>query len=138
MASKSSKQTKIKVHKSRISPLIENKANILKFGIYGIQAVECGRIDDYQIEAGRRAIITVLKKRGKLWIRMNADHPMSARPAETRMGKGKGNIARWVCLVKTGKILYEVTGENVELLKQALTNAIAKFSIKTRIVGPIV
>jgi large subunit ribosomal protein L16 len=133
------KKTKyIKKHKGRISPLIENKANSLKFGIYGIQALECGRIDSHQIEASRRAVISILKKKGKIWIRMLADHQMSSKPAETRMGKGKGAINRWVCLVKTGKILFEISGKNESLLKQALENALAKFSIKTRIIGPIV
>ena len=127
-----------KIHKGRISPLIENKANKLKFGVYGIQAMECGRIDFYQIEAVRRVIISILKKRCKIWIRMLADHQMTAKPAETRMGKGKGAINRWVCLVKKGKILYEISGANSILIKQALLKAKVKFSIKTRLIGPIV
>jgi large subunit ribosomal protein L16 len=124
-----------KIHKGRISPLVENKANKLKFGHFGIQALECGRVDFYQIEAVRRVIISILKKRCKIWIRMLADHQMTAKPAETRMGKGKGAINRWVCLVKSGKILYEISGANNILIKQALIKAQAKFSIKTRVIG---
>ena len=132
---KPNKSKYIKIHKGKISPLKENKTNSLKFGQFGIQALECGRIDAHQIEATRRILISILKKGCKIWIRMLADHQMTLKPIETRMGKGKGAVGRWVCLVKTGKILYEISGVNNILIKYALKKAKVKFSIKTRIIG---
>ncbi len=106
----------------------------LDFGDYGLQALECGRITARQIEAARIAMTRHAKRGGKVWIRLFPDKPISRKPAETRMGKGKGNPEYWVAIVKPGRMLYEMEGVPSELAREALRLAAHKLPIKTRIV----
>ncbi|MEO0144841.1 MAG: 50S ribosomal protein L16 [candidate division WOR-3 bacterium] len=106
----------------------------LAFGDYGLKALESAWITANQIEACRVAITRALKKGGKLWIRIFPDKPVTARPPETRMGKGKGNVEKWVAVVKRGKILFEIGGVKEEDAIEALRSAQYKLPIKTRIV----
>jgi large subunit ribosomal protein L16 len=106
----------------------------LAFGDYGLKALESAWITSNQIEACRVAITRALKKGGKLWIRIFPDKPVTARPPETRMGKGKGNVEKWVAVVKRGKILFEIAGAKEEDALEALRIAQYKLPIKTRIV----
>ena len=106
------------------------------FGDFGLQALEPGWVTARQIEAARRAIMHALKRRGKVWIRIFPDKPYTQKPAETRMGKGKGNVEFWVAVVKPGRIMFEVGGGVPEdIAHEALTLAQYKFSIKTKIIG---
>jgi large subunit ribosomal protein L16 len=106
------------------------------FGEYGLKALEPGWVSARQIEAARRAIVRALKRRGKVWIRIFPDKPVTQKPAETRMGKGKGNVEYWVAVVKPGRIMFEVGGGLAEdVAKEALRLASYKLSIKTKIVG---
>lgn len=106
----------------------------LAFGDYGLKALESAWITSNQIEACRVAITRALKKGGKLWIRIFPDKPVTARPPETRMGKGKGNVEKWVAVVKRGKILFEIAGVKEEDALEVLKLAQYKLPIKTRIV----
>ena len=106
------------------------------FGDYGLKALEPGWVTARQIESARRAIVRALRRRGKIWIRIFPDKPVTQKPAETRMGKGKGNVEFWVAVVKPGRIMFEVGGglpDDVAI--QALRLAQYKFAIKTKIVG---
>ena len=104
------------------------------FGDYGLQALEPGWVSARQIEAARRAIVRALKRRGKVWIRVFPDKPVTKKPQETRMGKGKGAPEFWVCVVKPGKILYEMEGISEAEAREALRLAAHKLGIKTRFV----
>lgn len=106
----------------------------LSFGEFGLKALEVGWVTSKQIEAGRRAITHALKRGGRVWIRIFPDKPVTARPAGQRMGSGKGEIDRYVCVVKPGRIMYEVTGPSQEAIVSALKKAADKMPIKTRIV----
>src|SRR4051812_3450366 len=131
------KRTKFrKAFKGRIHGLAKGGTD-LNFGAYGMKVVEPGRITARQIEAARRAITRHLKRVGRVWIRIFPDVPVSKKPAEVRMGKGKGSVELWVCRVKPGRILFEVDGISAELAKEALTLAAAKLPIKTRFVARI-
>ncbi|HAR35047.1 MAG TPA: 50S ribosomal protein L16 [Desulfobacter sp.] len=110
------------------------RGNTLSFGDFGLQAVECGYINARQIEAARVAMTRKAKRQGKSWIRFFPDHPITKKPAEVRMGKGKGATDAWVARVKPGKILYEMEGVDRELAKEALRLAARKLSVKTRFV----
>ncbi len=110
------------------------RGNWLAFGDYGVQAMECCWLTARQIEAARIAITRHLKRGGKVWIRVFPDKPVSKKPAETRMGKGKSAPEFWVAVVKPGRILYEVTGTDAELAKEAVRLASHKLPIKTRFV----
>ena len=101
-----------------------------------MQAMECGWLTTRQIEAARRAIVRALRRRGKVWIRIFPDKPVTQKPAETRMGKGKGNVEFWVAVVKPGRVLFEVGGGlPEEMAKEALRLAAYKLSIKSKIVA---
>lgn len=104
------------------------------FGDYGLQALEPGWVSARQIEAARRAIVRAIKRRGKVWIRIFPDKPITNKPAETRMGKGKGNVEFWVSVVKPGRILFELGGLPEDIAKEALHLASYKLSIKTKVV----
>ena len=106
----------------------------LNFGSYGLKALEPERITSRQIEATRRAITRQMKRQGKVWIRIFPDLPVSAKPIEVRMGKGKGAIDRWVAKVKPGRILFEIDGVNDETAREALRLGAAKLPIKTKVV----
>lgn len=106
------------------------------FGDFGLQALEPGWVTARQIEAARRAIVRALRRRGRIWIRIFPDKPVTKKPAETRMGKGKGNVEYWVAVVKPGRIMFEVGGGLPEdVAREALRLAQYKFAIKTKIVG---
>ena len=106
----------------------------LNFGSYGLKALEPERITSRQIEATRRAITRQMKRQGKVWIRIFPDLPVSAKPIEVRMGKGKGAIDRWVAKVKPGRILFEIDGVNDDVAREALRLGAAKLPIKTKVV----
>lgn len=107
----------------------------LAFGDFGLQALECGWITARQIEAARIAISRSVKRGGKIWIRVFPDKPYTKKPLETRMGKGKGNPEGWVCVVRPGRILYELEGVTPELGKEAMRLAAHKLGIKTKFVS---
>lgn len=106
----------------------------LSFGEYGLLTLEQSRITNRQIEAARVAITRAMKRRGKLWIRIFPDTPLTRKPAETRMGKGKGSPEEWVAKVKPGRLLYEVDGVTEEVAREAFIRASAKLPVKTKIV----
>ena len=106
----------------------------VSFGDYGIQALEPGWITARQIEAARIAMTRHVKRGGKVWIRIFPDKPVTAKPAETRMGSGKGNPEHWVAVVKPGRIMFELAGVGEELAKAAMERAIQKLPIKARFV----
>ena len=106
----------------------------LDFGEYGLQATESGRITARQIEAARIAMTRHVKRGGKVWIRLFPDKPITKKPAETRMGKGKGNPEEWVAPVKRGRMLYEMEGVDVEIAKEAMRLAAHKLPVPCRFV----
>jgi large subunit ribosomal protein L16 len=106
----------------------------IAFGDYAIQALEPAWITSRQIEAGRRAITNAVRRGGKVWIRIFPDKPVTQKPAETRMGKGKGNPEYWVAVVKPGRIIYELSGVRDDLAEDALMRAIHKMPVKCRII----
>jgi large subunit ribosomal protein L16 len=106
----------------------------VSFGDYGLKALECGWVTDREIEAGRIAITRFIKRSGRIWIRMFPDKPITKKPQETRMGKGKGAPEQWVMVVKPGRILYEMEGVPEKDARQALRLAAHKLSIKTKFV----
>jgi large subunit ribosomal protein L16 len=110
------------------------RGNKLEFGSIGFKAVESGRIDSRQIEAARITMTRHVKRLAKVWIRVFPDKPLTAKPLETRMGKGKGGIEKWVMNIKPGRIIFEMAGVNHELAKEALTLAMQKLPFKTKIV----
>jgi len=111
------------------------RGNRLAFGRFGLQAMEASWISSRQIEAGRRAMSRYARRGGKLWIRIFPDKPITMRPAETRMGSGKGAPQYWVAVVKPGKILYEMSGVAPALAKAAMRIASFKMPIRTKIVA---
>jgi large subunit ribosomal protein L16 len=110
-------------------------ATTINFGEYGIQALEPGWITARQIEAARIAMTRHVRRGGKVWIRIFPDKPVTAKPAETRMGSGKGNPEFWVAVVKPGRILFELGGVNETLGRAALERAVQKLPIKARVVS---
>jgi large subunit ribosomal protein L16 len=106
----------------------------LSFSDYGLKAIECGRLTSRQIEAGRIAMTRFIKRGGKVWIRVYPDKPITKKPAETRMGHGKGNVEEWVAVVKPGRILYEMEGVSDEIARQAFRLASFKMPISTEVV----
>lgn len=110
------------------------RCNSVDFGDFGLQALEAAWITARQIEAARVAISRSVKRSGKMWIRIFPDKPVTKKPAETRMGKGKGAPEFWVCVVKPGRILFELEGVTGAQAKQALKLAAAKLPIKTRMI----
>ncbi len=106
----------------------------MNFGEFGLQALSCGWITDRQIEAARIAMTRHVKRGGKIWLRIFPDKPISKKPAETRMGKGKGPPEFWVAVVKPGRILYEMAGVPEEVAREALRLASHKLSVATRVV----
>ncbi|MEW6186601.1 MAG: 50S ribosomal protein L16 [Thermodesulfobacteriota bacterium] len=107
----------------------------LEFGDFGLQALECGRLTAQQIEAARIAMTRSIKRGGKIWIRIFPDKPITKKPAETRMGKGKGAPEAWVAVIKPGRIIYEMEGVTQAVADEALRLAAHKLPIKTKIVG---
>lgn len=112
----------------------ETRGAEIHFGEYGLQALEPCWMTQRQIEAARRALVRFMKRRGKVWIRVFPDKPVTVKPAETRMGKGKGAVDHWVAVVKPGRIIFEVAGLPAEVAREALRLASYKLPIKTRFV----
>ena len=110
------------------------RGNYVSFGTYGLKAIEPGWITARQIEASRIVISRIVRKIGKMWIRIFPDKPVTARPAETRMGKGKGALDHWVAVIKPGRILFEVDGVTREEAEQAFRDAGHKLPLKTKVV----
>ncbi|MBT8128921.1 MAG: 50S ribosomal protein L16 [Gammaproteobacteria bacterium] len=108
--------------------------NRVSFGEYGLKATERGRVTARQIEAARRAMTRHIKRGGKIWIRIFPDVPISSKPLEVRMGKGKGNVDHWVAKIQPGAVLYEMEGVNEELAREAFRLAANKLPIKTTFV----
>ena len=128
------KKTKFrKAHKGRIHGNAKGGVT-LNFGAYGLKALEPARITARQIEAARRAITRHIRRAGRVWIRIFPDVPVSQKPAEVRMGSGKGTPEFWACRVKPGRIMFELDGVPQDLAKRAFELASAKLPIKTRIV----
>jgi large subunit ribosomal protein L16 len=125
-----------KAHKGRIHGLATS-GNALNFGQYGLKALEPERVTARQIEAARRAMTRHMKRAGRVWIRIFPDVPVSKKPIEVRMGKGKGAPEYWVCRIKPGRILFEVDGVTVQVAKEALALAAAKLPVKTRFIARI-
>ncbi len=113
---------------------VENRGTTIAFGDYGLMALEGEWITNRQIEAARVALNRRLKRGGTIWIRIFPDKPLTKKPAEVRMGKGKGSPEKWVAEVKAGRIIYEVKGVEAEVARAALTLAASKLPIKTKIV----
>ena len=111
------------------------RGGVISFGTYGLQALECGRITNRQIEAARIAMTRHVKRGGKIWLRIFPDKPVSKKPLETRMGKGKGNPEFWVAVVKPGRMLYEMEGVSEPVAKEAFRLAAHKLSVATRFVS---
>jgi large subunit ribosomal protein L16 len=133
----SPKRTKFrKAHKGRIHG-IATGGTTLNFGAFGLKALEPDRVTARQIEAARRAITRAMRRTGRVWIRIFPDVPVSQKPAEVRMGSGKGSPEFWVCRVKPGRIMFEIDGVTADLAREALTLGAAKLPIKTKFVARI-
>jgi large subunit ribosomal protein L16 len=125
-----------KAHKGRIRGVATSGAS-LTFGQYGLKALEPDRVTARQIEAARRAMTRHMKRAGRVWIRIFPDVPVSKKPIEVRMGKGKGTPEYWVCRIKPGRVLFEIDGVPVQVAREALDLAAAKLPIKTRFIERI-
>ena len=126
------KRTKFrKMHKGRIKGQAKGGSD-LNFGTYGLKATEPERVTARQIEAARRAMTRHMKRQGRVWIRIFPDTPISAKPIEVRMGKGKGSVDRWAAKVKPGRIMFEIDGVTDAVAREALRLAAMKLPVKTR------
>ncbi|CAL4326569.1 50S ribosomal protein L16 [Buchnera aphidicola] len=131
------KRTKFrKMHKGRNRGLASGTS--VDFGSFGLKATSRGRLTARQIESARRAITRCIKRQGKMWIRIFPDKPITQKPLEVRMGKGKGNVEYWVALIQPGKILYELDGVTEEESREAFKLAASKLPIKTTFVNKMV
>ena len=122
-----------KLHKGRIKGLAKGGSD-LNFGTYGLKAIEPERITARQIEAARRAMTRHMKRQGRVWIRIFPDTPVTSKPVEVRMGKGKGSIDFWACKVKPGRVMFELSYPDEEVAREALLRAAHKMPMKCRIV----
>jgi len=111
---------------------LASRGTEVSFGEYGLQALEPGWVTARQIEAARRALVRYMRRRGKVWIRIFPDKPVTQKPAETRMGKGKGAVDHWVAVVKPGRIMFELSGLSEDAAREAMRLAAHKLSIKTK------
>ncbi|MBA2337062.1 MAG: 50S ribosomal protein L16 [Acidimicrobiia bacterium] len=128
------KRTKYrKTHKGRMKGMAKGGATV-SFGDYGLQAQEAGWITARQIEAARIAMTRAIKRGGKVWINIFPDKPITEKPAETRMGSGKGNPEYWVAVIKPGRVMFEMAGVTEELAREAMRLAAHKLPVKTRFV----
>jgi len=128
------KRTKFrKAHKGRLKG-VATSGTSLNFGAYGLKALEPGRLTARQIEATRRAITRHIKRAGRVWIRVFPDIPVSKKPTEVRMGKGKGSPEYWMVRIQPGKVLFELDGIPLELAKEAFERGTAKLPIKTKFI----
>ncbi|ART80667.1 MULTISPECIES: 50S ribosomal protein L16 [Oceanisphaera] len=128
------KRTKFrKVHKGR-NRGVATTGNLISFGTFGLKATTRGRITARQIEAARRAMTRHVKRQGKIWIRIFPDKPITEKPLEVRMGKGKGNVEYWVAQIQPGRVLYEMDGVPESLAREAFALAAAKLPVRTTFV----
>jgi len=133
----SPKRTKFrKAHKGRIHGNAKGNT-LLNFGAYGLKALEPERITARQIESARRAITRAMKRAGRVWIRIFPDVPVTSKPTEVRMGKGKGAVDYWACRIKPGRVMFEIDGVSEEVAREALRLGAAKLSVRTRFVQRI-
>ncbi|HLD94428.1 MAG TPA: 50S ribosomal protein L16 [Anaerolineales bacterium] len=123
-----------KMHRGRMRGKAQRGAEV-QYGEYGLQALEPGWVSARQLEAARRAIVREARRRGKVWIRVFPDKPITKRAAETRMGKGKGNVEFYAAVIKPGRILFEVAGMPKDVAYTALTLAMHKLSVRSKIIG---
>ena len=129
------KKTKFrKAHKGRVKG-VATSATTLNFGTFGLKSLQAERITARQIEAARRALTRHMKRQGRVWIRIFPDVPVTAKPIEVRMGKGKGSVDRWVAKVKPGRIMFEVDGVSESIAKEGLRLAAMKLPVKCRFVA---
>ncbi|QOI11217.1 50S ribosomal protein L16 [Blochmannia endosymbiont of Colobopsis nipponica] len=130
------KRTKFqKMHKGRNRGVAVGIS--VDFGDFGLKAISHGRLTSNQIEAARRAMTRAVKRQGKIWIRIFPDKPITKKPLEVRMGKGKGNVEYWVALVQPGRVLYEMSGVPEDLVRMAFKLASSKLPVKTVIVTKV-
>ncbi|MGE0200003.1 MAG: 50S ribosomal protein L16 [Candidatus Melainabacteria bacterium] len=129
------KRTKYRKHQRGTMKGSETRGTSFEFGSFGLQALDPGWLTSRQIEAARRAMTRSIKRGGKIWIRIFPDKPVTKKPAETRMGSGKGNPEYWVSVIKAGKILFEMEGVNRETAETALKLAAQKLPIRVRIIA---
>lgn len=127
------KQTKYKKTRKGRLKKFEYKSNKLTFGTIGLKAAESGIITTRQIEASRKAIVRRIKRKGKIWIKIFPDLPITSKPTGIRMGKGKGQISHWAARVRGGTVLFEVSGSNLSTIFSALKTGGAKLPVKTKI-----
>jgi large subunit ribosomal protein L16 len=125
-----------KQHRGRMKGT-ESRGVTVAFGDYGLQALEPCWMSARQIEAARRAIVRHMRRRGKYWVRLFPDKPITSKPAETRMGKGKGEVEYWAAVVRPGRVMFEVGGVDEEVANEALRLASHKLPIKTQIIERI-
>ena len=125
-----------KAHKGRIKG-VATSATTLNYGTFGLKAIEADRITARQIEAARVAMTRFMKRAGRVWVRIFPDVPVSKKPTEVRMGKGKGSPEFWACRVKPGRILFEVDGVSEQVAREALYKASAKLPIKCKFIKRI-
>ena len=123
-----------KAHKGRIHGKA-SRCNIMNYGSYGLKAIQPDRVISKQIEAARVALTRHMKRQGRVWIRIFPDVPVTAKPIEVRMGKGKGSVDRWVAKVKPGRIMFEVDGVSEEIAKEGLRLAAMKLPVKCRFIS---
>ncbi len=123
-----------KVHRGRMRGKA-TRGNFIAYGDYALQAMECGWVKSNQIEAARVAINREVKRGGKVWIKIFPDKPVTEKPAETRMGSGKGSVEYWVAVVKPGRVLFEIAGVTEEAAREAMRLASHKLPIKTKFVS---
>lgn len=123
-----------KAHRGRMKGKA-GRGNEVSFGEFGLQALEPCWMTSRQIEAARRAIVRHVKRGGKLWIRVFPDKPVTAKPAETRMGSGKGSVDHWVAVIKPGRVIFEIAGVREEAAREAMRLASHKLPIKTQFVA---
>jgi large subunit ribosomal protein L16 len=132
------KRTKFRKQMKGRNRGLAQAGNKVSFGEYGLKAVGRGRITARQIEAARRTISRTVKRGGKLWIRVFPDKPVSKKPLEVRMGKGKGNVEYWVAQIQPGLVLYEIEGVDEDLARQAFALAAAKLPLQTAFVKRVI
>lgn len=123
-----------KRHKGRIKG-VETRCNTLSFGDFALQAIEHGKLDARQIEASRVALTRHIKRGGKVWIRVFPDKPITKKPAETRMGSGKGGVEKWISPIRKGRVVFELEGVPENLAHEAFALASAKLPFKTRVIS---
>lgn len=130
------KRTKHRKQMKRVRHIrgVETRGCTLEFGDFGLRVLESGWLTSREIEAGRIAVSRFVKRGGKLWIRIFPDKPITKKPAETRMGSGKGSPEYWVAELRAGKVIYEMTGVTKDIATQALQRASAKLSLKTKVI----